>query len=859
MRRRTMSQRGKKLESQRGKKLEKIISLKSSMLKDIDKMSNDEMRELKTLFSEGPKKQVDFSTVLRKNMKKGEKKKISPPSTSTMFEFRNDFMKNVQKQKKNKKTIRKNALDKKKRKEMEKQRKKTQRNKLDKQANANRKTRKRMKEIEKEERKKEQARQARLLHRPLKERVEKGYSVPSYTEYHDPATGSDLSFMVDLLDPEAKKRFERTAFQSKYKISKKNLAAIPGRKRFLKSMKAANKKKFKKDLEELFGVDDTDNTAKSKQQSKKKSKQNLSLQKNLSLFFGDLPGDNNNNLPSAPLSKSNTWTRGTHKSKLELVSGKQKGEQRATGQNQDQMLSNQHDQNDALNEMGQALNRMEDVIGAIKDDTTDIKGNQKETHTYLRSIQGVSTSISRGVKEVNKRVREGFAHLNQEVGNCMQLQYLRKNFGWCLIYLLQWLVAMVGWFHVKYTQIVKNITIGIGSIVGEVPYVGVILKWMVYFFGLVIYIFFGILVWSFILSRVFGPQFAFNMLINMFERAFDSMVVFLYEMIWKLIDHIKNVEYLDGARRIANKMAGIIIRLPLNTVYCLFMYGVCQSNPFKRSGQCEKELGECIMTAINNIKNSAEEGQSGGNKDINMKELDSMIKKIRKKFKEKYGEQMYTDITKYAHASVNELIQPLKKNETYLDRIADIGSTVTGNIFSTILKNPSNKKANTEKMQKSFKTAIDLFDNMKTHIDNIADNFPKIKKEDYKIIKKYDDKKMKEIITLAKKEGLVLENKLPKVKKIIQNITICALNPKLQLNLIAFLLTYTGDINTIQSLMKRPKKSSLNVLKTLPRSIMARRSKKKRIKNPKTKKQKKGKGKNKSKKQKSKRKKSQKR
>ncbi len=824
--------------SQRGKKLEKIISLKSSMMKDMDKMSSKDRKDMETLFSKG----------------------------TPMFEFRNDFMKNVQRQKKNKKTIRKNLLDKKKRKEMlkarkkkEKEIKKTQRAKLDKEAN--RKTRKKQKSIS----------QIQNLAKDKKDvkipGYKKGYSVPSYTEYHDPAIGSDLSFIEDILDPEAKKRFERTAFQSKYKISKKNLAAIEGRERFLKSMKAANEKKFEEDKAELLGLEDTDNTAKSKQQSKKKSKQ-----QNLSFFLGPNLPDNNNNLPSkkksqspmkAPTVKSPTWTRESKlESKLELVGkqkGKQKGKQRATGQNQDQMLSNQYDQNDALNEMNEDIKRMGAVIQAIKDDTTDIKGSQNETHSYLRSIQGVSNSISRGVKEVNKKVREGFANLNEQVGNCMQLQHLRNNFGWCIIYLLQWLVAMVGWFHVKYTQIVSNITTGIGSVVGEVPYVGAILKWIVYFFGLVIYIFFGLLVWSFILSKIYGPQFAFNMLIKMFTRTFDIMVVFLYEMIFKLIDHLKNVEYLDGLRKIAGKLAGVFIGLPLNTLYCLVMYGVCQSNPFKRSGQCEKELGECIMTAINNIKNSAEEGQSGGNKDINMKELDSMIKKIRKKFKEKHGKQMFTDIKNYAHASVNELIQPLKKNETYLDRIADIGSTVTGNIFSTILKNPSNKEANSEKMQKSFKTAIDLFDNMKTHIDNIADNFPKIKKEDYKIIKKYDDKKMKEIITLAKEDGLVLENKLPKVKKIIQNITICALNPKLQLNLIAFLLTYTGDINTIQSLMKRPKKSSSNVLKTLSRSIMARRSKKKRIKNPKTKKQKKGKGKNKSKKQKSKRKKSQKR
>lgn len=657
-------------------------------------------------------------------------------------------------------------------------------------------------------------------------------------------------------------------------IREKNPAALKARrKKIEKKQKEAARKK--EELKQKFrDLLNSDNTSKSKQQSKKKSKQ----QQNLKSFFGDLPGDNNNNLPSKKKSQSSTSKKKSQSSmnaptqivmrrgrnqeqKLKLVSGKQ----RTTGQNQNEILNNQQDigqnlgaQSDAIDEIQGKINHLIEVTDAILKDTTDIKGDQKESHSYLVSIKSITKTISRKVDIVGKNVREGFANLNEQVGNCMQLQHLRKNFGWCLIYLLQWLVAMVGWFHVKYTQIVKNITIGIGSIVGEVPYVGVVLKWMVYFFGLCVYIFFGLLVWSFILSRVFGPQFAFNMLINMFERAFDSMVIFFFEGIAKLINHLKTVDYLDGLRKIAGKLAGIFIRLPLNTLYCLVMYGVCQSNPFKRSGQCEKELGECIMTAINNIKNSAEEGQSGGNKDINMKELDSMIKKIRKKFKEKHGKQMYTDITKYAHASVNELIQPLKKNETYLDRIADIGSTVTGNIFSTILKNPSNKKANSEKMQKSFKTAIDLFDNMKTHIDNIADNFPKIKKEDYKIIKKYDDKKMKEIITLAKKEGLVLENKLPKVKKIIQNITICALNPKLQLNLIAFLLTYTGDINTIQSLMKRPKKSSSNVLKTLSRSIMARRSKKKRIKNPKTKKQKKGKGKNKSKKQKYKRKKSQK-
>jgi hypothetical protein len=122
--------------------------------------------------------------------------------------------------------------------------------------------------------------------------------------------------------------------------------------------------------------------------------------------------------------------------------------------------------------------------------------------------------------------------------------------------------------------------------------------------------------------------------------------------------------------------------------------------------------------------------------------------------------------------------------------VINVGSTVVGNIFTTILKQPINKKITKKKISKSFEKASGLF----AGIENTITTTSKIQEKNIDI-KKYDAQKMKEIIALSKKEK-DLKNKAPKIKQLITTITKFAFVPNGVAKVVAVLTMNSNNTNT---------------------------------------------------------------
>lgn len=510
-------------------------------------------------------------------------------------------------------------------------------------------------------------------------------------------------------------------------------------------------------------------------------------------------------------------------------------------------------------ELGDMQEKLDTLIhqgDAIIDTTSD-------TNAVVQQIQRVSNDIQDGVANVSRQVRRGFSDLSDKLKTCMNPRHFYNNMLWCLSYLIQWFVMLVVWLHELY---IRTFVVGTGAasnLAGGIPYIGAPMAYMVKVLSFCLFVFGGCLIYGYILATAMGPEWGFEFLVGLFQKIFSATIIFLFESIASLFKYVAEVDYLGGLRDIFSTISGVTIGLPLRIIGCIFKFIYCYmmctpGGSYVRAdcATCGPELNNCIQNAAEAAVSQQQPAppdaeQTGGGEDSDDKkyiaEINNLIKKIRTKLKKEHG-KIYDDIQQEARSAIKELFKPLKKGETHFDQVINVGSTVVGNIFTTILKQPINKT--TKNKTKSFEKASELFTGIENTITTIG------KKQEKNIdMENYDAKKIQEIIELSKKEK-DLKNRAPIIKQLITTITKFAFVPNGVTKVVAVLTMNTNNKSiTKKSISRSIRRKTPSRLSRNIRSIVARKSKKKR-KHKKTKKGKKGKrGKNKSKKSRNKRKK----
>jgi len=448
-----------------------------------------------------------------------------------------------------------------------------------------------------------------------------------------------------------------------------------------------------------------------------------------------------------------------------------------------------------LDEHSMMLEDIDNKLNTIIHATTTIEETTSDTNTMVARVERISDSIQSGVENVSRQVKRGFSELSDKLQSCMNVSYFINNKLWCLAYVIQWFFMLVVWLHDLYISIFVTAT-GVASQLGaSVPYIGGPISYIVKILSLCLFIFGGCLIYGFILSSAWGGDWGFEFFLGLFQKIFSAIIIFLFETMASFFKYTREVEYFRGFREIFSTVSGVTVGLPLKIIGCIFKFIYCYMMCKPGGGYlgpdcatCGPDLEVCIQSSVREAvaqhqqqqQTGSETQQTGGDgededkKDIKeIEEIEDLIIKIRNKLQEKH-ENIYKDIKNDAESAVKELLKPLKEGETQFDQIINVGSTVVGNIFGSVLKQQVESTTTDSNIQEKnlvnpLKNASNLFAGIEKTITTISE----IQEKNIDV-KNYDLKKMQEIITSSKnKKDLVIKS--PKLKNIITNIAKYAL------------------------------------------------------------------------------------